>query len=251
MNAGVLLSLSNANLYMIWGTIGSLGLSILIFLTYHIRLALVSDYKGKYDFINRNEIRHYMICGYLIVIAGWFFLNSLFSEKEQTDIGILVARLLGTLIFASIFMVVIHNVLKIYYPAAVEKKLNKWRYKPRKSPKTGKDMTLLSEEEEDVYLTEGMQAEETAFSVDYDVWIDKESGYTSIEKYEGHLHNEKCDNCGFQTLKIYKEEVVASPSEHAKGELIKYYECTYCGHKTSKGFSVGRMKEVENLENPA
>jgi hypothetical protein len=250
MNTGILLFMANTKIYMVWGAVASLGLSILIFLIYHIRLALVSDYKSKYDFINLNEIRNYMICGHLIIIAGWFFLNSLFSEKEQTDVGILIARLLGTLIFASIFMVVIHNVLKIYYPAAVEKKLHKWRSKPRKTP-TGKDMILLSEEEEDVYLTEGMIAEESAFSVDYDVWIDKESGFTKIEQYEGHLRAEKCDNCGFQTLKIYKEEIVASPTANSKGELVKYYECTYCGHKTSRGFSVGRIKEVENQEKPA
>ena len=44
-------------------------------------------------------------------------------------------------------------------------------------------MKLLSEDEEDVYLDEGMQAEENVFSVDYDVWIDEESGYTKIEKH--------------------------------------------------------------------
>ena len=39
-------------------------------------------------------------------------------------------------------------------------------------------MKLLSEEEEDAYLDEGQQAEENVFSVDYDVWIDEETGYT-------------------------------------------------------------------------
>ena len=48
-------------------------------------------------------------------------------------------------------------------------------------------MKLLSEEE-DVYLDEGMQAEENAYSVDYDVWIDEKTGFTKIEKYNGRLH---------------------------------------------------------------
>ena len=34
-------------------------------------------------------------------------------------------------------------------------------------------LVLLSEDEEDAYLDEGMQAEENVFSVDYDVWIDE------------------------------------------------------------------------------
>jgi hypothetical protein len=189
-----------------------------------------------------------MIGGYLVVIAGWFFLNSLFGDKVQVEPGIFIARLLGTLIFASIFFVVVYNVLKIYYPSILEKKLHKLRYTPRKSPKTGKSMKLLSEEEEDVYLSEGMQAEEEVFSVDYDVWVDEDSDYTKIEKYDGHLHAEKCENCNFQTLKVVKEEIISSPTTDEKGELLKYYECTYCGHKERKLFTIGRIRFSEEPE---
>ena len=185
-----------------------------------------------------------MIGGYLLVIAGWFFLNTLFGDKVQVEAGIFIARLLGTLIFASIFLVVVYNVLKIYYPSILERKLHKLRYTPRKSPESGKFMKLLSEEEEDVYLSEGMQAEEEVFSVDYDVWIDEESKYTQIEKYEGHLHAEKCENCNFQTLKVVKEEIVSSPTGTGKGELLMHYTCTYCGHKSTKDFTVGNIKEA-------
>ena len=41
-------------------------------------------------------------------------------------------------------------------------------------------MRLLSEDEEDVYLDEGMQAEENIFSVDYDVWIDEVTGDINV-----------------------------------------------------------------------
>ena len=248
MNTSILLFFPQWKLWMQYGTFVMLGLSILVFILYHIRLALIGDYKQKYDFILGSEIRSYMISGFLLVLAGWFLLNSLFSDKEQIEAGIFIARLLGTLIFASIFMVVVYNVLRIYYPAVVEKKLHKWRYHPRKSPKTGKQMKLLSEDEEDVHLTEGMQAEEEVFSIDYDVWIDEESGYTKIEKYDGHLHAEKCSNCGFQTLKVVREEIISSPTIQDKGELMKYYECTYCGHKDRKIFKVGQIREAEPVK---
>ena len=81
--------------------------------------------------------------------------------------------------FAVILGVIVQNILKFYYPFFIEKRLKKLRYTPRTSP-DGRKMKLLSEEEEDVYLDEGMQAEEDAFSVDYDVWID--------EDYEGLLY---------------------------------------------------------------
>jgi uncharacterized protein with PIN domain len=93
-----------------------------------------------------------------------------------------------------------------------------------------------------------MQAEEEVFSVDYDVWVDEDSDYTKIEKYDGHLHAEKCENCNFQTLKVVKEEIISSPTTDEKGELLKYYECTYCGHKERKLFTIGRIRFSEEPE---
>ena len=248
MNAGILLFFQSWKVWMKFGAAARLALSFLVLLFYFARLMTIKDPKSKYDYVNLNEINFLMIGGYLAVISGWFFLNSLFGDKVQVEAGIFIARLLGTLIFASIFLVVVYNVLKIYYPSILEKKLHKLRYSPRKSPKTGKPMKLLSEEEEDVYLSEGMQAEEEVFSVDYDVWIDEESKYTQIEKYDGHLHAEKCENCNFQTLKVVKEEILTSPTANAKGELMKYYECSYCNHKERKLFTIGRIKISEDLE---
>ncbi|MEM7297894.1 MAG: hypothetical protein AAF391_06470 [Bacteroidota bacterium] len=103
-------------------------------------------------------------------------------------------------------------------------------------------MKLLSEEEEDVYLDEGMQAEEDAFSVDYDVWIDEESGFTKIEKYNGRLHALQCSNCNYQTLKVDREEIIQQATEMEEGELMKYYACGYCGHKERKSFKIARLK---------
>lgn len=249
MNAGLLLFFDSWKIWMQFGAVASIALSVLVVSFYFIRLLTIRDLKAKYDFVNLNEINYLMIGGYLLVISGWFFLNSLFGDRVQVEPGIFIARLLGTLIFASIFLVVVYNVLKIYYPSILEKKLHKLRYTPRKSPVSGKAMKLLSEEEEDVYLSEGMQAEEEVFSVDYDVWIDEETNHTKIEKYDGHLHAEKCENCNFQTLKVVKEEIITSPTTQEKGELMKYYECTYCGHKERKVFSIGRIKIALEAEN--
>ena len=248
MNAGILIFVQSWKLWMQFGGITTLSLGLLVFLFYNLWIATISDYKSKYDFINLHEINYFMISGYLIVIAGWFFLNSLFSDNVKVEMGIFIARLLGTLIFASIFMVVFYNFLKIYYPAIIEKKLHRLRYRTRKSPKTGKPMKLLSEEEEDVYLSEGMQAEEEVFSIDYDVWIDEETGYTKIEKYDGHLHIENCSSCNFQTMKVVKEEIISSPTVDGKGKLMKYYECDYCGNKERKIFSVGKIRVSHKYE---
>jgi hypothetical protein len=72
----------------------------------------------------------------------------------------------GTLIYYVAYLI-----LEYYYPTILNRKLNKWRYMPRVSA-AGNEMRLLSEEEEDVHMEEGMKAEESAFSIDYDVWMD-------------------------------------------------------------------------------
>jgi len=105
-------------------------------------------------------------------------------------------------------------------------------------------MKRLTEEEEDVYLDEGMQAEENAFSVDYDVWIDESTGYTKIEKYNGRLHALKCYECNYQTLRVTKEEIIKEATHDDEGELMKYYDCGYCGHKQRKLFKIAQLKDT-------
>ena len=147
--------------------------------------------------------------------------------------------------------VIISNILKFYYPFYVEKRLKKLRFTPRVSPKTGKAMKLLSEDEEDVYLDEGMQAEENVFSVDYDVWIDEETGYTKIEKYAGHLIALQCPECNYQTLKVVKEEILESPTEIEEGELMKFYKCSYCGYKARKTVALKQQVKIEESSSAA
>ncbi|MEJ0054296.1 MAG: hypothetical protein WDN75_00760 [Bacteroidota bacterium] len=152
---------------------------------------------------------------------------------ELTTILIFVRAFL-TVMLGIIAALIVQNLLKFYYPFFIEKRLKVLRYKPRISPKTGKPMKLLSEEEEDVHLDEGMQAEENLYSVDYDVWKDEETGFIKIEKYAGHLHAIQCPECNYQTFKVLREEIVKQPTELEEGELIKHYQCSYCGYKARK-----------------
>ncbi|HHL52814.1 MAG TPA: hypothetical protein ENJ39_05510 [Flammeovirgaceae bacterium] len=216
-----------------------IGLAVLRMLAYYIKLASLKEYKDKYDYINENEIGALWQSSLLLLVGASLLANSFLAE-----IGIFwfIIRWVTTLSIAIVLAVIINNLLKFYYPFYVEKRLRQLRYRPRISPKTGKPMKLLSEEEEDVYLDEGMQAEEEVFSVDYDVWVDEETGYTKIEKYSGHLHAERCPECGYLTLRVVKEEIVTQPTYEEEGELIKYYICSYCDYKTQTTFKVAKLK---------
>ena len=215
-----------ANLsYVFWAA------AILIALGYFLKLSNTNGNKGKYDFINRYEIRVLWIAAIVFVIGLCLYGNSGIVKFSAV---LFFVRGFLTIAGGMIIGLIIQNLLKFYYPFFIEKRLKVLRYKPRISPNTGKPMKLLSEEEEDAYLDEGMQAEENVFSVDYDVWKDEESGHIQIEKYAGHLHAIQCPECNYQTFKVVKEEITKSPSFSIEGEIVKHYLCGYCGYKAKK-----------------
>jgi DNA-directed RNA polymerase subunit RPC12/RpoP len=106
-------------------------------------------------------------------------------------------------------------------------------------------MKLLGEKEEDTYLDEGMQAEENVFSVDYDVWKDEETGFVKIERYSGHLHALQCPECNYQTFKVVREEILKVASVNEEGQLLKHFQCGYCGYKAKKTVTLRVSQKFE------
>lgn len=219
------------------------AVSVLIIIGHVIKLAITGDAKSKYDYINRNEIRTLWVAAIILVIGCCFYANA--NVVELNALWIFV-RIFTTVSMGMIVALIIQNLLKFYYPFFIEKRLKVLRYKPRISPKTGKAMKLLSEEEEDAYLDEGMQAEENVFSIDYDVWKDEETGYVKIEKYAGHLHALRCPECNYQTFKVVREEIIKTPTQTEEGELLKHYQCGYCGFKAKKSVTLRMSQKLES-----
>ncbi|MFY0599498.1 MAG: hypothetical protein JXR03_07485 [Cyclobacteriaceae bacterium] len=235
--------LASWNLYGLWASIAIVGVGVIILLGHYLKLLTTSDFKTRYDYINMHEI-NLLWYGFLLVLIGiTLYANTLTSST--TWLWFFVTLFISAML-AMIIGVVVQNILKFYYPFFIEKRLKKLRYTPRISP-DGRKMKLLSEEEEDVYLDEGMQAEENAFSVDYDVWIDEISGFTKIEKYNGRLHALNCSECNYQTLKVEREEIIQEATEEEEGELMKYMVCGYCGHKERKSFNIARIRTEEEV----
>ena len=242
------ISLEGWNQMAIYITLGLAVISVLMILGYWIKLSATKDFKAKYDYINANEINLLWYASIVMLAAIAVIVNTISNELTMIMIGV---RAFVTVMMAMIVGVIVQNLLKFYYPFYVEKRLKKLRYMPRISPKNGKKMKLLSEVEEDVFLDEGMQAEENIYSVDYDVWVDEESGYTKIEKYAGHLHASQCPECNYQTLRVVKEEIVREPTDTEEGELEKYFNCGYCGYKAHKSFKVASLADSEEKSESA
>jgi hypothetical protein len=134
--------------------IGCWVASILIVLGHLIKLSMTNEAKDKYDYINKSEINLLWIASVILVVGACFYANS--NVVELSVLWVFV-RLFTTISMGLIVALIIQNLLKFYYPFYVEKRLKALRFKPRISPKSGTAMKLLSEEEEDAYLDEGMQ----------------------------------------------------------------------------------------------
>lgn len=227
---------------------GAWAIAVLIVIAHVVRLATMHDAKVKYDYINRREIMTLWVASIILIIGCCFFANS--NVTEVSTLWIFV-RVFTTGSMGMIVALIVQNLLKFYYPFYIEKRLKVLRYRPRISPKTGKPMKLLSEDEEDAYLDEGMQAEENVFSVDYDVWKDLETGYVKIEKYSGHLHAIQCPECNYQTFKIVREEILKHPTPGTEGELMKHYQCGYCGYKAKKTVTLRISQKFEETTTAA
>lgn len=218
---------------------------ILLYVFHNIKISSLKTYKEKYDYISRREIKNLEWVFILFALGVAMLINRYGMDKiEEMGVWFFVRLFIsvagGTLVGYIAFLI-----LEYYYPTRLDRKLKKWRYMPRKNPKTGNTMRLLAEHEEDVHMDAGMKAEEDVFSIDYDVWIDEKTNDVLVEKYPGHLQALQCGSCGFFTLKVVKEEITQEPTLDTPGELIKHYECSYCKSVRATAFKISTMEEED------
>ncbi len=233
----------NLILWIISGLLFLAGIVLLVY--YSAKVGGIKDYKSKYDYIRDYEVKFIFYALIFMSVAVALFINTLGTETIKQSLVWFLVRLFVAVCAGTLVIYIGHLMLKYSYPTKLHKKLKKWRYKPRINVKTGNPMQLLSEEEEDVHLDAGMQAEENVFSVDYDVWVEEATGDVHIEKYPGHLQAYQCNTCGFQTMKQIREEIILAPSQETEGELERYYECSYCGARRHKILRVAKLSQDE------
>jgi hypothetical protein len=231
---------------MLIGSILMAAMSLITFLVYQLRVSAISDLKSKHDFINSSEIKWLKWVFHFLGIGAALAIN-LYGKDELTSVSVMFfVRLFFSIAGATLIGYIASLVLDYYYPTRLNYKLRRLRYAPRMSS-TGNRMKLLTEDEEDVHMDEGMKAEENIFSIDYDVWIDEKTKEVKIEKYQGHLIALQCHNCGFFTMRVNREEIVERNEDGSPKELIKHYQCTYCKNVRATQFSISR-KEVEDYK---
>lgn len=230
--------------YLMYGAYLSTAMGILILIYHEFRILQIKDYKEKYDYVNLHEVKYFwyaMIC----FIAAF----ALYANRAAATITLgtpetwFFIRMFITVSFILVSYFLFHSLIQIYYPRFVEKKLTRIRNKPRISP-AGNTMRKLQESEEEAHLDAAQYTEQqVVHSVDYDVWLDEKTGYKKIEKYVAADHAIECQECGYVTLKIVKEEIGTVPTDNTPGVLIKHFKCTYCKHRERMETTIAPLKD--------
>lgn len=227
------------------------AVAVIAYFSYLVNLRSKSSLQQKYDYMATYEIQRLKLVFLFIAFVSFFLIN-LYGQEVWEMLGAswlaFSVRVFIAFAGSTLLYYIAALILDYYYPHRLSRKLKALRSKPRINPKTGNEMRLLREDEEDVHLDEGMQAEENIFSVDYDVWLDEQTGDTLIERYEGHKVAVRCNNCGYITMRVFKEEISAKDSNGVPVEIVKHYQCIYCKNLRATAFNVSRL-DINDIKN--
>ncbi|TXB63377.1 TPM domain-containing protein [Phaeodactylibacter luteus] len=109
--------------------------------------------------------------------------------------------------------------------------LRKLRDMPRYSPKNGKLMHKLTEEEEDQYLELGQVVEEAIRSIDYDVWATENYDDILILPYQRRWSGySACPKCSYRTYSKTDTVVLRHATTSSTGLRQNTYVCKNCNY---------------------
>lgn len=119
----------------------------------------------------------------------------------------------------------------------------KLRYQPRVSLHSGEPLTLLSEAEEDAYLSQGKQMEEELRTVDHDVWIDSSGEEVLVLPYKRfQLTYKVCPKCSFITCKQTGTRTLTEATYTSSGTGARDFACKNCGHKHMETYTIPKKE---------
>ena len=124
-----------------------------------------------------------------------------------------------------------------------------FRNYPRDCPKCQAPMRRLNEQEEDVFLSQAQQMEETLHSVDYDLWQCGACEAITSWTYPGtESKYEKCPKCKSLAYVEESSRTLLSPSysKRGRGEIV--HACQFCGHRKKSTHSIVKLVNSSNSD---
>jgi uncharacterized protein len=122
----------------------------------------------------------------------------------------------------------------------VGSKMKELRYGKRFSKKTGDELRLIPESEEDKYLDKGHITEEEIGVADYDVWAnDNDADDILILRYgKNSLKYRRCPKCNYITYYNSQSKTIISPTYTSGGLKEVVNECKSCNYHDVKRVSL-------------
>ena len=107
--------------------------------------------------------------------------------------------------------------------------MKQMRNKPRNCNKCGNAMLLLSEKEDNNYLTPQEDTEERIGSVDYDVWLCNKCRHTEVFRFDAaYTQYSTCPNCHAKAYSLLHDHIVYPATTISPGRGERVYTCEYC-----------------------
>lgn len=118
-----------------------------------------------------------------------------------------------------------------------------YRHAPRKDAKTGQQMEMLSEEEEDKYLKAGQITEEQINSIHYDVWATQDHKELLILPYKTLFSKYgRCPKCNYRAYYLVYNHTISAATEYSSGTGEKKHSCKHCHHSRTTTYTIPRIQ---------
>lgn len=125
----------------------------------------------------------------------------------------------------------------------IKRLAHKLRYGRRFSKKNGMEMFLLSEEEEDEFMSTGQVTEEEIGVADYDVWSTKDHSDTLVLRYgRTNFKYSKCPKCGYKTYATTYTKTLKSATYERSGTGERKKQCKSCAYSKVETYTIPQKR---------
>lgn len=220
INWGVVLPIAIAG-YIIWGL-----------LTFLLMANAVKRIKADTRYPN-NVARYHAVksqrSGIIIMMAIIFPLIALFFIA---------------FFFSSVYILLLLLVPFTTIPANIYGRIQmrKVRIQPIPCEQCGGMMHILSEREEDPYLTEAQKFEEKLKSVDYDVYKCNSCDEIKVLRIDKTSAYSTCPNCGTKAFIEHSKRTIKEATYSSEGIERITYKCKFCGYEEHKDRRTPRLQ---------
>ena len=131
----------------------------------------------------------------------------------------------------------------LFYRLHLPKVIERYRHHSRQCPRCKAPMRLLSEAEEDAFLSAGQQMEETIHSADHDVWLCDACGEQAVRSYGGTESGfNKCPSCEHLTWFEESDKTLVEADYDHSGEGERVLACKFCDHREIEHYNIARLQ---------